>query len=449
MNRNGNQQSETLAAQRSPSLAAGNQTRLRNILFVLENLTIVGGVQVFLLQALRHLPQLGFQPYVLDIGSETTALAEQFTHFKPLILRAPELTQRGTTLWSTGVASQLQKLDIELVVLNEWAYARMLQDLPPALPVIAICHANSGEQHYYSLPKLLAYRLHAVVAVSDTIAQKLCQVMPAERHSSVRTIRLGVEAYALETRQERAAPPPLRLIYLGRLTQKHKRIYDLIPFVKTLNTLGVDYRLTIVGAGKADADLKAALVEEITSGLVSFTGPLPHNQAMSELSRQHLCLLFSESEGVPLSVLESLADGVVPVGTDILSDLIPDLLVDGVNARLFPVGRPEIAAAIVAELAHDPTALDALSRQALALGSQFKSEETFRRFAQLFTEATAQVDDTQSWWTDAAFRRRQRILTLAHKALFAAWPFATRVAAWPFATRFHSGLRARLWQLNN
>lgn len=446
MNQNGIHPPETLAAQHSPSSVTDNQMCLRNILFVFENLTIVGGVQVFLLQALRHLPELGFQPYILDIGSETTALTEQFVPFEPFILRAPELSQRGTTLWSTGVAAQLQKLDIELVVLNEWVYSRLLQDIPAALPVIAICHVDSDEQYYYSLPDLLAHRLHAVVAVSETIAQKLCQVMPAERRGSVQTIRYGLEGYVTETRQERAAPPPLRLIYLGRLVQKQKRIYDLIPFVKTLNTLGVNYHLTIVGAGEAAADLKAALADEIASSLVNFTGPLPHDQAMIELSRQHLCLLFSEYEGSPISVLEALACGVAPVVTN---GLIPELLVDGVNARLFPVGRPEIAAAMAAELAHDPAALDTLSRQALALGSQFKSEETFRRYAQLFAEATAQAGDRQSWWTDGAFRRRQRVLAVAHKALFAVWPAATRSAARPFAERLYSGLRARLWQLNN
>lgn len=394
------------------SPAAESQPHLRNILFVWEGLTHVGGVQLFLLQALRYLPEFGFQPYVLDIDSEPGPLAGQFAPFASFILSAPELTRRGTTLYSTGIWEQLQQLGIELVVINEGIYSRILQDLPPALPVILICHVDPDDRYYHNA-RVLAYRLQAIVAVSQSIANKLRAVLPPERHSCVRTIQYGVESYVARNQQDMAAPP-LRLIYIGRLEQKQKRIYDLTPFVKTLNARGVDYELTIVGTGEAAADLQAALVEESQTGRVRFVGPLPHNQAMVKLGLQHLYLLFSDYEGLPISLLEALVCGVVPVVTAIQSG-ISEILVDGVNARLFPVGQPETAAAIVAELAHDPASLRALRAQALALGAQFKSKETFRRYAELFTEATALVDDTQSWWTDASFRRRQRLLALVLK----------------------------------
>jgi hypothetical protein len=104
---------------------------------------------------------------------------------------------------------------------------------------------------------------------------------------------------------------------------------------------------------------------------------------MKELLSQDIYLLFSEYEGLPISLLEALARGVVPVVSRVQSG-IPEILVDTVNARTFPIGRPDLAAKIVTELAQDPSQLERLSRAAKQLGDKFTVEKMCAQYAKLF-----------------------------------------------------------------
>jgi glycosyltransferase involved in cell wall biosynthesis len=156
---------------------------------------------------------------------------------------------------------------------------------------------------------------------------------------------------------------------MSRLNQEQKRARDLVPFCRGLDAAGLDYHLTVVGDGDEFDFLSNELTESVQSGRVEMTGMLAFPDAMAHFVDKDVFVLFSAYEGMPLVLLHALAEGAVPVVTNLQSG-VSELLDDGVNGLLFPVGRPETAAELVCELDHNRTRLAKLREAARKLGEK-------------------------------------------------------------------------------
>jgi glycosyltransferase involved in cell wall biosynthesis len=123
-------------------------------------------------------------------------------------------------------------------------------------------------------------------------------------------------------------------------------------------------RLTIVGAGCPEAevlrDFPAAVRETVTVKPI-ITDP----DDMQLQYREHdLFLMPSLSEGSPLSLLDAMAAGRVVVASSVGG--IPDVVRHGVDGLLYESLDPELGAAAVIRLIHDP----ALGRRLAASAAQ-------------------------------------------------------------------------------
>src|SRR5262245_28860651 len=358
----------------------GNPPR-RKVLFVWDGLTSVGGVETFLYQCLRFMPSAGIQPYILDVGTAVGAQAGQFRDFAPFILRAPELVDSSRSIWDTSIGCTLADLKIDAVVLNEWTYGRILFDISAEVPGIAICHTDSDDLEYYPSARLYCPRLNRIVGVSATICEKLKAHLPLWKRRKVVRISYGVEVPASEPTTT-SDVDGLRLIYIGRVRQEQKRILDFVEFVRALNDRRVRSTLTIVGDGTEMTELRRRLSELHGPTTVRILGARLHLDTLAELSKQDIFVLFSEHEGLPISGLEALVRGVVPVVSSVKSGIL-EILTKGENAELFPIGRPDIAARIVDELSVDRSGLARLREGARRLGSMYRIEEMIRRHVEL------------------------------------------------------------------
>jgi glycosyltransferase involved in cell wall biosynthesis len=153
--------------------------------------------------------------------------------------------------------------------------------------------------------------------------------------------------------------------------QQQKRVLDLPRFVRALADAGqaVDFR--VYGEGPDRPALDAALRDAGVSGSVRFEGALPRSELCKALTRENFILFCSEYEGLPLSMLEACARGVVPVATDIRSG-IGDLLADGRDAVLYPVGEPETGAKKLLALLAKPGGWESLRAATQEAGRRFE-----------------------------------------------------------------------------
>ncbi len=154
---------------------------------------------------------------------------------------------------------------------------------------------------------------------------------------------------------------PLRIIYTGRIVQEQKRILDLIGVVNALNRIGVDFRLTVVGDGPERQTLEVNLAAEIARNQVEFTGRLRAGEIHQRLAASNVFILVSEFEGLPLSLLEAMAEGCIPVVSDIKSG-IPDAITSGETGFILQHRDFDGYARILQRIATSPELRDTISR---------------------------------------------------------------------------------------
>src|SRR5262245_25018532 len=227
--------------------------RPEKVLFIWDELGRVGGVEVFLYQCLKWLPEHGLIRYVLEVGQAGGSQSNQLDPFNDRLIRAPQLSNSSSNIKSSGVLNEMVKLGVRVIILNSWEYSQIL-DLPTqdlTFPVIAIVH--NDRDVFYENARVLHDRVGTIVGVSERICRNLKAVVPFSRRSMVRRIPYGVEA--APPRRPSMRDRPLQLVYLGRIQQEQKRILDLVPFVEALNLLGVDCMLNLIGDGGSSREL--------------------------------------------------------------------------------------------------------------------------------------------------------------------------------------------------
>ncbi|PWC34708.1 glycosyl transferase family 1 [Azospirillum sp. TSO35-2] len=127
---------------------------------------------------------------------------------------------------------------------------------------------------------------------------------------------------------------PIRLLFLGRLI-KLKGIDVLLNALASPACRDRRWEVTIAGDG--DLDTYRGLAAELgIADRVRFTGWLDQGGCRRELAHAHVLVQPSMFEGLPMSVLEAMAEGLTIVATPVGS--VPDAIADGETGLLVPPG---------------------------------------------------------------------------------------------------------------
>jgi glycosyltransferase involved in cell wall biosynthesis len=118
----------------------------------------------------------------------------------------------------------------------------------------------------------------------------------------------------------------------------------------------------VIGAGPDEPALRQGFDPEAT---VAFTGALTPDACRARWPDHDVLVLPSYGEGLPLSLLEAMGAGVVPVVSDLASG-IREVVDDGANGWLARPGQPDDFAAAIARLHRHRDCLEACSRAAAA-----------------------------------------------------------------------------------
>jgi glycosyltransferase involved in cell wall biosynthesis len=232
----------------------------------------------------------------------------------------------------------------------DFIHSSVCPQLSERVRIVGIVHSDDP-QHYEHVVRLGRFR-NAIVAVSQTIAAQTVALDPSlVARTSV--IPYGVEvAGALPERRQESV---LRMLYAGRLVQYQKRILDLPRIVRVLVDRGVPVQLSIAGGGSDQGTFMEECVALKVRQRITLLGTLSNSRLPEVMAKNHAFILTSEFEGLPLSMLEAMGQGCVPVVTNIRSGT-PELVQDGVNGYRAPVGDIEKFADCLAVL-HRDTAL--------------------------------------------------------------------------------------------
>ena len=209
----------------------------------------------------------------------------------------------------------------------------VLRYLPSGVRRVAVIQADAPI--FYAGAKLYAGCADAIVGVSTRIVERLEEM---EEFRNVSTLCLLHGVAVPQHVRPRDGGQPLHILYLGRLVNDQKRVHLLPTVLAALKKEGVPFRWTIAGEGDQRTALEQAM-PSLSCQEVRFIGAVPNAQVPALLEQQDIFLLASDAEGLPISLLEAMAHGVVPVVSDLESGIRD--VVDATNGMLIPVAEVE------------------------------------------------------------------------------------------------------------
>jgi glycosyltransferase involved in cell wall biosynthesis len=244
-------------------------------------------------------------------------------------------------------------------------------------------------------------RAARIICVSQEVRRSYVESFPAHAGKYV-TILNGIRAQDFEKIPPRAEcradfklTPEVKLIgTVGRMAPvKNHRL--LIEALFKLRAKGTDAHLAIIGEGELRENLTAYAAD---LGVSEYVSLVKETKNISEFyGALDLFCLSSDSEGIPLTMLEAMAAGVPVVSTNVGG--IPEVVQDGVNGRLVPKGSAELLAQRIGDLLGDPAkSAELAERGRETVRSKFTAERMIRETEQIYADVlgtgSARSDDT-------------------------------------------------------
>jgi glycosyltransferase involved in cell wall biosynthesis len=169
---------------------------------------------------------------------------------------------------------------------------------------------------------------------------------------------------------------PKQLLYVGRLEQEQKRVFDLPQMMLKLRDVGVPAELQIVGDGPERAALEREVDRQGLFDVVIFKGAKPNTEVIrTYLPQADALLMPSHWETGPLVIWEAMAAGVPVVCSRYWGSRLEGSLRHESNCLMHEIGDVERMAAWVKRLADSPALVQQLRMNAWQLVRQRYSHE--------------------------------------------------------------------------
>ena len=322
-------------------------------------------------------------PFYSGKGRETmlSLVKSHPANFKIISTGADHLYEFGTQGYRSKIYIDLIKKHVPEgtpIVLSDdagvWDAAGYLADKYPMLGVI---HGN--DDIYFANARQHAAHLSACICVSDRIRKNLMERCPQVREEIIKVIPCGINMpqFAPEFRSDKY----INLIFIGRIEDKVKRATDLVGICNQLHQHGLLFHLEVIGNGKESGEeMQQSFNKAGIGGHVTFRGWLARNEIQQLLNESDILLLTSNSEGMPLVMMEALASGCGFVGTRVsgiedyeLHPLAKDCF------GVYTIGDVTDAAEKIKHIANEPVKIRQQSARQLA-ESEFSMQVCLDRY---------------------------------------------------------------------
>jgi glycosyltransferase involved in cell wall biosynthesis len=236
--------------------------------------------------------------------------------------------------------------------------------------ILGICH--SFDLNQFSILNQFQRYIPAIGCVSQKIRSALQVKLPKTK---LFEIKCPVDPDFLSVSRTYELKKKIRLVYVGRLEMKQKRVDRLIKVIQMLEQRNISFEFLIVGDGPARKQLESGLGELDLSqndNRVVFSGAVPNNRVREFLQSSDIQLMVSDFEGNPIAILEGMATGICPVVMDMENGW--DSIEHRRNGFIVPTDNVHEMVEIIAMLSMNPNELTRIGQNAAESAKQFSVE---------------------------------------------------------------------------
>lgn len=191
------------------------------------------------------------------------------------------------------------------------------------------------------------YHTIFVSKTSYTTARSIGFIKEGNQHTFIEN---SINTSCIVQKKDYTIPRKARIVYLSRITAV-KGHFLLIDVVKKIlqKDESANFEFVLIGPGELTEKLKAAIKENSLTDYFTFLGP--RNDISELLYTYDLAVFPSESEGLPIALLEKMAAGLPVAASGIPG--IKNVIQKQDEALLFPVNDAEACASIILQLMGD------------------------------------------------------------------------------------------------
>ncbi|MBL0358836.1 MAG: glycosyltransferase [Chitinophagaceae bacterium] len=264
-----------------------------------------------------------------------------------------------------------------LIVANDLLELGMVSHLGLQNKVLYILHGDYD--YYYQLATAHQAAIDVFITVSDSIKKKLLSHI-SDREGDIVYLRFPVpESSCSNTQKENNS-----IIFIGRCTEA--KGYHLLPTIAA-ELLAQKINLKWHILGEPDAGEKYQWDSSIK---VEHHGVLSNNDVMKLLCSKMLFILPSSAEGMPVSLIESMKAGTVPIMNTLCGGGVQELIKDGETGFLSSKNTVSEYVQIIKKLLNDHSLVECISRRCKDLADKlFNPFTNTAAYENLFEEVAA------------------------------------------------------------
>lgn len=331
----------------------------KNILFDLQNGMVLGGVEAWSYELAKGLKEKGYAG--LYLTTEASAPWVNDNTYPVYVMKYKDFEGEKDKI-EICVKKIIENRPCTIIcnfpLYIFWSACLAKRLYPNQIRIIAVQH--SDDIIYYKAYSLWKNLIDICMTISSCMEHKL-QRMGIES-DKLQRLEWNIPCKEKIARTWSKANTCLRIGYAGRITIISKRVDLLVSLAGSLKRKHVDFKIHIAGTGEYSKTLSQRIEEENLQSVIAFVGYIDRKNIPDFWSKQDIMVSCSEREGHSISQSEAMAEGAVPVVTDVSG--ARDDVTDGYNGYVVEVGDIDALADRIQELYLNRDKLEQMGKRA-------------------------------------------------------------------------------------
>ena len=324
------------------------ESAVKKIIFDLQNGMGLGGVEAWSYELAGKLKRKGWHGIYLATDTANPNVKDETYPVYTLAYRGLEQERDKINLCVQEIINHLPCTIICNFPQHIFWSACIAKSLyPQQIRIIAVQH--NDDPMYYEAYSLWQDFIDRCMTISTCMKQKM--LLSGMDPVKIDYLEWQIPCKKSLKRKWSIKGEQLQIGYAGRVTIMQKRVDLFLELAKKLKERAIDVRINIVGTGDYSKTLDRKIQEEKLCKLVVLLGYMERKNIRDFWSRQDIMVSCSEWEGHSISQSEAMAEGAVPVITDVSG--ARDDVADGCNGYVVEVGNIEAIACRIQELYYD------------------------------------------------------------------------------------------------